>query len=80
MYNKNKRIIFFSGNSYIHELTSVFGYTHLRIEIKTFDGQERYAEYAFSIDDEALQYMIHITWISGNIGGENYFTNCFTTI
>lgn len=47
-------------------------YTHLRIEIKTFDGQEGHAEYSFSIDDESHLYMIHITWISGDIGGENF--------
>lgn len=70
---KFKETSLFPGNRYIHELTSVFGYTHLRIEIKTFDGQEGYAEYSFSIDNEASQYMIHIGWISGNIGGENFF-------
>lgn len=48
----------------------MFGYTHLRIEIKAFDGFEGYAEYSFSIDDESFQYMIHIAWISGNIEGK----------
>lgn len=74
------REAFISGYSFIHELTNVFGYTHLRIEIKSFDGQEGYAEYSFLVDDESLQYMIHITWISGNIGGKNVFTNCFATL
>lgn len=64
----------FSGNSYIHELTTSFGYSHLRIETKTFDDQEGYAEYSFSVDDENSQYMIHVTWISGNIGGQNCVT------
>lgn len=71
---------FFPGNRYIHELTSVSGYNHLRIEIKRFDGREGYAEYTFSIDDEASQYMLHIARKSGNIDGENFFTiNCITT-
>lgn len=47
----------------------MFGYTHLRIEIKDFDGLEGYAEFSFSIDDESLLYMIHVSWISGNIAG-----------
>lgn len=67
------------GNNYIHELTSIFGYTHLRIEIKAFDGQEGYAEYSFLVDDEALLYKIHNTWISGDIGGECFY-QLFTTL
>lgn len=56
----------------------MFGYTHLRIEIKAFDGHEGYAEYSFLIDDESLLYKIHNTWISGDIGGEG-FCLLFTT-
>lgn len=51
----------------------MFGNTHLRIEIKAFDGQEGYAEYSFLIDDESLLYKIHVTWISGDIGGEGFY-------
>ncbi|XP_052681395.1 angiopoietin-2-like [Crassostrea angulata] len=66
---------FWLGNDNIHDLTSVFGYTHLRIEIKDFDGQEGYAEYTFSIDDESSLYMIHILWISGNITDKLWLTD-----
>lgn len=51
----------------------MFGYTHLRIEIKAFDGREGYAEYSFLVDDESLLYKIHVTWISGDIGGEGFY-------
>lgn len=52
----------------------MFGYTHLRIEIKAFDGQEGYAEYSFLVDDESLLYKIHVTWISGDIDGEGFLS------
>lgn len=59
----------------------MFGYNRLRVEIKRFDGREGYAEYTFSIDDAASQYMIHIARELGNIGGENFSTiNCITTL
>uniref|UniRef100_K1R1H0 Angiopoietin-related protein 1 n=1 Tax=Magallana gigas TaxID=29159 RepID=K1R1H0_MAGGI len=58
---------FWLGNDNLHELTSVLGYTRLRIELQAFDGREGHIEFSFSIDDESLQYMIHVSMISGNI-------------
>lgn len=45
--------------------------------IKDFDGLEGYAEYSFSIDDEYLLYMIHVSWISGNVDGINWIVKSF---
>lgn len=61
------------GNDNLHELTSVLGYTRLRIELQAFDGREGHIEFSFSIDDESLQYMIHVSMISGNISGRDCF-------
>ena len=60
---------FYSGNLFIHQLTSTLGYSHLKIELLNFDGIYGFAEYDFSVDDESNQYMIHATWKTGNIDG-----------
>ena len=60
---------FYSGNLFIHQLTSTLGYSHLKIELLNLDGIYGFAEYDFSVDDELNQYMIHAAWKTGNIIG-----------
>ena len=51
---------FWLGNDNIHSLTTS-GNQELRIDLETFDGETRFAEYSgFSIDDESNNYTLRL--------------------
>ena len=51
---------FWLGNDNIHSLTTS-GKQVLRIDLETFDGETRFAEYSgFSIDDESNNYTLRL--------------------
>ena len=60
--------LFFSGNEYLHILTSQHDYM-VRFDIEDFFGNTGYGVYNnFIIGDEVSQYKISISEFSGNIG------------
>ena len=58
------------GNQYIYELT-VYGYTVLRVELTSFDGEVRQIEYDFNIEDKTNNYRLHISELSASGIGKN---------
>ena len=59
---------FFSGNKYLHMLTSQNSYS-LRIDMDNFENESRYAEYStFSVDSDVNKYTLTIGGYSGNAG------------
>ncbi|XP_061179365.1 angiopoietin-related protein 7-like [Saccostrea echinata] len=59
---------FWIGNKYIHELTSIYGNTHLLIEMVAGTGNMGFAEYTFFIDDAIQDYRLHVSNYVGNRG------------
>ena len=68
LFNKVNSSI--AGNQYIYELT-VYGYTILRIELTSFDGEMRQIDYDFSIEDKTNNYRLHISELSASGIGTN---------
>ena len=59
------------GNDHIHSLTSNGSYV-LRIDMETFDGETRFAEYVgFSIDAESTNYALRFeAYLASSTAGE----------
>lgn len=56
------------GTSKIHKMTSSRNYK-LRVELETFNGEVRYAEYGqFSVGDEDSNFILTIDDYTGNLG------------
>ena len=70
---------FWLGNDNIHALTSD-GSNVLRIDMETFDGETRFAEYdGFSVDDNSTNYALRLSsyLASSNAGklNTNYYAH-----
>ncbi|XP_062593266.1 fibrinogen-like protein A [Saccostrea cucullata] len=59
---------FWIGNKYLHELTSIYGNTRLRIEMTTPQGKRGFVEYTFFIDDASQNYTLHTSNYNGMLG------------
>ncbi|XP_061186918.1 ficolin-1-like [Saccostrea echinata] len=59
---------FWIGNKYLHELTSLYGNTHLRIDMTTAQGKSGFVEYTFYIDDASQNYTLHTSNYVGMMG------------
>ena len=58
---------FWLGNDYIHRLTKA-GFTSLRIDMENQAGEQRYAQYVFTVDDESNSYRATATAYTGTAG------------
>lgn len=63
----------FSEDYYIFELTSA-GYTVLRIDLESYDGDKRRIEYNFHVENQTNKYRLHIS--ERNVSGiRKYFAS-----
>ena len=59
---------FYSGNDYLHAMTSQANYT-LRVDLTAFGGSTRYAEYTtFAVAAESAKYKLSIGGYHGTAG------------
>ncbi|XP_019618907.1 PREDICTED: scavenger receptor cysteine-rich type 1 protein M130-like [Branchiostoma belcheri] len=78
----NKSGEYWLGNENIHLLTNQTAYT-LRVDMQSWDGQTRYAEYSsFRVSGESDQYRLHISGYSGTAGDDMSLNNgqMFSTV
>ena len=67
VYFKHKNS-FFSGNKYLHMLTSQRSYS-LRVDLENYFGESRYADYSiFNIQNGVNKYKLTVGGYSGNAG------------
>ena len=61
---------FWLGNEQIYQLTKDEP-RELRIDMETFDGTKRYAQYSkFTVSSEAEKYKLHVSGYTGNAGDD----------